>query len=144
MNDLKNILRDIGYFGVGAAAVILEVGGKAVKCLVKKGENTLRENQDTVDDLKRKAKDLGDKVKDAVEKATKPEEPTVEEPIVEEPVVDEPIAEAPIVEEPIAEASECLCEPKCDEPARPVAPDVIYHPSEPVPEEAEDENSING
>lgn len=139
MNDLKNILRDIGYFGVGAAAVILEVGGKAVKRLVEKGEKTLRENQDTVDDLKRKAKDLGDKVKDAVEKATKPEEPTVEEPIVEEPTVEEPI-----VEEPIAEASECPCEPKCDEPDRPVAPDVIYHTSEPVPEEAEDENSING
>ena len=38
MSDLKNFLRDIGYFGVGAAAAIIEVGGKAVKCLVRKGE----------------------------------------------------------------------------------------------------------
>ena len=79
MNDLKDILRDIGYFGVGAAAVILEAGGKAVKALVDKGEKTLRENQDTVDDLKRKARDLGGKVKSAVEKAAaKPETPPVD------------------------------------------------------------------
>ena len=38
----------------------------------RKGEKTLRDNQDTVDDLKRKAKDLGDKVKASMEKA-KPE-----------------------------------------------------------------------
>ena len=31
MSDLKNILKDIGYFGVGAAAIILEAGGKAIK-----------------------------------------------------------------------------------------------------------------
>ena len=67
MSDMKNILRDIGYFGVGAAAVIIEAGAKAGKALIRKGEKTLRDNQDTVDDLKRKARDLGEKVKASME-----------------------------------------------------------------------------
>lgn len=125
MSDMKNFLRDVGYFGVGAAAVLVETGAKAVKALVRKGEKTMRDNQDTVDEIKRRAKEAGERIKDAVERATAqpeesaedgpvapdafyhtdepvpPEEPTVEEPAVDEPVVEEPVDQAP--EAPIEE-----------------------------------------
>lgn len=122
MSDLKNILRDIGYFGVGAAAVILEAGGKAVKSLVRKGEKVLTDNQDTVDELKEKAKAAGERIKAAVKDLTEKPEPTVEAT---------PAAEEPTVEEPIV-------------------PDAIYRSGEPVETEeapAEDESpeeTING
>ena len=127
MSDLKNILRDIGYFGVGAAAVILEAGGKAVKSLVRKGEKVLTDNQDTVDELKEKAKAAGERIKAAVKDLTEKPEPTVEAtPAAEEPVVDEPAVEELVV------------------------PDAIYRSGEPVETEeapAEDESpeeTING
>lgn len=137
MSDLKNILKDIGYFGVGAAAVILEAGGKAVKCLVRKGAKIIEENQDTVDEMKQKAKEAGEKIKEAVQDLNKKDEaPEVEEiPEVDEPTVDEPAVDEPVVEEPIAD--------------EPVTPDVIYRTEEPeAPAEAEDEpkpeETING
>ena len=137
MSDLKNILRDIGYFGVGAAAVILEAGGKAVKSLVRKGEKVLTDNQDTVDELKEKAKAAGERIKAAVKDLTEKPEPTVEAtPAAEEPVVDEPAVEEPIVDEPAVEEL--------------VVPDAIYRSGEPVETEeapAEDESpeeTING
>lgn len=108
MSDLKNFLRDVGYFGVGAAAVIVEAGGKAVKALVCKGENVLRENQDTVDEMKEKAREAGKRIKEAVKDLTAKPEPTVEaDPEVE------------------TSAEECA----------PVSPDAIYHTDEPAPEE---------
>lgn len=132
MSDLKNILRDIGYFGVGAAAVILEAGGKAVKSLVRKGEKVLTDNQDTVDELKEKAKAAGERIKAAVKDLTEKPEPTVEAtPVAEEPVVDEPTVEEPTVEEP-------------------VVPDAIYRSGEPVEageapaEDESPEETING
>ena len=126
MSDMKDFLRDVGYFGVGAAAVVVEAGGKVVKALVKKGKKTLEDNQETVDEIKRQARKAGERIKDAVDRATSaPEEPPVEdgpvapdaiyhtdepvpmeEPIVEEPAVEEPIVEAPIVEEPTVEEPE--------------------------------------
>ena len=141
MSDLKNILKDIGYFGVGAAAVILEAGGKAVKCLVRKGAKIIEENQDTVDEMKQKAKEAGDKIKEAVQDLNKKDEapevediPEVETPEADEPTVDDPAVDDPVVEEPIAD--------------EPVTPDVIYRTEEPVSEDAEDEpkpeETING
>lgn len=122
MSDMKNFLRDAGYFAVGAAAVLVEVGGKAVKCLVRKGEKTLRENQDTVDDLKCKAKKAGEKIKEAVQDLNKKDEAPEEEiPVVEVPEVDPPVAEAPEVDIPAAEA--------------PVMPDAIYRTEVPAPQE---------
>lgn len=129
MSDLKNILRDVGYFSVGAAAMLVEAGGKAVKCLVRKGEATLRDNQDTVDELKRKAKDLGEKAKAAMEKAAKPEK----SPVDASQLTPEARAELrrQLDEADAACGADAACE-SCDsceeaEPARPVAPDVIYH-----------------
>lgn len=143
MSNMKSILRDIGYLGVGAAAVILEAGAKAGKALIRKGEKTLRENQDTVDDLKRKAKDLGDKMKAAMEKPAKPETPPVDaaamSPEEREALrrqLDEADAacEAPVCEEPVCE------EPVCEEPVckEPIVPDAIYHTDDPAPETEDD------
>lgn len=120
MSDLKDFFRDFGYFSVGAAAVIIETGSKAVNALVKKGKKTLSDNQDTVDEIKRKAKAAGERLKDAVEKATSaPEddpttpdaiyhtdEPIPEEPEVVEPEVAEPVIEVPEVTEPVTEDPE--------------------------------------
>ena len=133
MSDLKNILKDIGYFGVGAAAVILEAGGKAVKCLVRKGAKIIEENQDTVDEMKQKAKEAGEKIKEAVQDLNKKDE--VEAPEVETPEVDEPAVDSPVVDEPLAD--------------EPVVPDAIYRTEEPdTPADAEDEpkpeETING
>ena len=138
MSDWKNILKDIGYFGVGAAAVVLEAGGKAVKCLVRKGEKILSENQDTVDEMKQKAKEAGEKIKEAVQDLTQKDEAA--------PVVDEPAVDAPIVDEPTVD------EPAVDEP---VTPDAIYRTEEPAPadeaeapadaeEEIKPEDTVNG
>ena len=149
MNDIKNILRDVGYFGVGAAAVILEAGGKVVKSLVRKGEKTLQDNQDTVEDLKRKARDLGAKVKEAVEKATAPSETPVDdaaeapaEPCCEaeapcdtcaEEVVPVYQAEAPCEGDAPCQSDEACSEdvPVVEEPAVP----VVEEPAPPVVEE---------
>lgn len=127
MSDLKDFFRDLGYFGVGAAALLVETGSKAVNALVKKGKKTLEDNQETVDEIKRKAAQAGERIKDALEKATSaPEEPSVEEgpvtpdavyrtdePVPEEPIVAEPEVEEPTVEAPIVE------EPTVEEPQKP-------------------------
>ena len=133
MNDMKNFLRDVGYFGIGAAAVLVEAGGKVVKSLVRKGEKVLTDNQDTVDDLKEKAKQAGERIKAAVQELSKKEEipeadiPEAEMAEVESPEIEVPEAEIPEVEVPEVEsvsASEA-----------PVVPDVIYRTDEPVPAE---------
>lgn len=157
MNDMKNILRDIGYLGVGAAAVIIEAGAKAGKALIRKGEKTLRENQDTVDSLKRKAKDLGDKMKDAVEKASartdaacEPDAPvdpsalTPEERAELRRQLDEADAacgaDAACDCEAVCECETCECEESAE---RPVTPDVIYHAETPAEPESP-ETTPNG
>lgn len=116
MSDLKNILRDVGYFSVGAAAVILEAGGKAVKCLVRKGEKVLSENQDTVDEIKRKAKEAGERIKEAARDLSAKEEAPVEEapaePVAPDAIyrTDEPAPVEESVEEIIEEAAEDVAE----------------------------------
>ena len=147
MSNMKNILRDIGYLGVGAAAVLIEAGAKAGKALIRKGEKTLRENQETVDDLKRKAKDLGDKVKASMEKA-KADTPPVDAAAMtpeEREALRRQLDEADAAchcDEPCVCGEDCTCEapaepvvPKVEEP---IIPDAIYHTDEPAPE-SEDE-----
>lgn len=145
MSKLKDILRDAGYCTVGAAAVIVEGGSKAVKCLVRKGEKTLRENQDTVDDLKRRVKDLGDKARESIEKATaKPEKP----PVDAFQLSPEARAELrrQLDEADAAREADAACEVDAacetnetcnvdEAESRPVAPDVIYHTDAPIPED---------
>ena len=156
MSKIKSILRDVGYCSIGAAAVIVEAGSKAVQALIRKGEKTLQDNQDTVEDIKRRARDLGEKAKAAVQKPARPEAPQVDAAQLSpearaelrrqldeadaacktaEPVADE-------VREPDEPVADTVCEP--DEPElRPVAPDVIYHTAEPAPEE-DPETTPNG
>ena len=135
MSDMKSILRDIGYFGVGAAAVIIEAGAKAGKALIRKGEKTLRDNQDTVDDLKRKAKELGDKVKTSMEKA-KPENPPVDAAAM---TPEEREALRRQLDEADA-ACEIPAEPVVPDVAEPVVPDVVYRADEPAPDTDDDPN----
>lgn len=123
MSNFKDFLRDAGYLGIGAVAAVAEAGSKAVKALVSKGEQTLRDNQDTVDEIKRKAKELGDKVKTTVEKATKSD--------------DAPMDAASMTPEERAELRRQLDEAD-QAAAQPVEADAIYRTEEPVPEEETD------
>ena len=112
MSDLKDFIRDLGYFGVGAAAVLVETGAKGVKALVRKGKKTLSDNQDTVDEFKRKAKEAGERIKTAVDNlSAKEEEYATEIPVEEESPADTEPQEGPVV------------------------PDAIYHTDEPIPTE---------
>ncbi len=125
MSDLKKFLQDVGYFGVGAAAVLADAGGKAIKALVRKGEETLRDNQDTVDEIRRKAREFGEKVKDAAQKAAEKPESA-------------PVDAASMTPEERAELRRQLDEAD----AQPVAPDAVYRTEEPAPaEESADEEA---
>lgn len=132
MSDVKDFLRDVGYFSVGAAKVIVEAGGKAVKALVSKGEKTLRENQDTVDDLKRKAKDAGEKIKDAAQKVVAKPKAASENGAA-------PVDASAMSAEERAELRRQLDEADANN-AQPTAPDAIYHTEEPAPAEAPEED----
>lgn len=142
MSDLKNILRDVGYFGIGAAAVVVEAGGKVVKSLVRKGEKVLHDNQDTVDEIKEKAKEAGERIKAAVKELSKKEELTEEDiPVVEIPEVEAPEIEIPEVEAPEAENVPAV--------EVPVVPEPIYRAEDPeapanADEELKPEETING
>ena len=134
MNNMKDFLRDFGYFGVGAAALVVETGVKAVNALVKKGKKTLRDNQDTVDEIKRKAKEAGQRIKDAVDRATSaPEDASSDDAPVAPDVIyhtDEPIPpEAPVPEEPTVEPIEC---PDVPTPEEPAMTDVPEDPEETI------------
>ncbi len=56
--NLKHFVRDAAYLCLGTAAVIVEKGGKVGSALIRKGAQTWHDNQDTVDEVKRRAKDL--------------------------------------------------------------------------------------
>ena len=118
--NLKHIIRDIGYFGVGAAAVLVEAGGKAAKALVRKGAQTLQDNQDTVDDLKRRAQELCSKAKEHFESA--PEAPAQE--VDAHQLTPEQRAELRRQLDEADQANEA--------DAQPVAPDVIYQAGAPI------------
>lgn len=152
MSKLNSILRDVGYASVGAAAALVEGGGKIAKTLVRKGEKTLHDNQDTVDDLKRRVHDLSDKAKSAAKKVVSQSDPTMdasrmtaEERAELRRQLDEAdqAAEATVVECEATEAEDDQAEddaPAEDAADRPAAPDVIYHAA---PDE-HPEDSANG
>lgn len=141
MSDVKKVLRDIGYFGVGTAAALVEAGGKAVKALVRKGEKTLSENQDAVDDLKRKAKDVGEKLKDAAQKmVAKPEAAPEEASPVDAMSAEERAELRRQLDEADAAAQAAESQdPAEEETAAPDAPDAVYRTEEPAQTESADE-----
>ncbi len=156
MSDIKDFLRKAGYFGVGAAAYIVEAGGKAIKCLVRKGETTLRDNQDTVDEIKRKAKELGEKVKDAAEKAADKAAEKAAERKAAEAAAEAAAAADDAEPTEAAEDAEPIEQPAEDAPvsepaeveSQPVVPDAIYRTAEAAADPEEDdprpENTANG
>lgn len=153
--NLKHIIRDIGYFGVGAAAVLVEAGGKAAKALVRKGEKTLQDHQDTVDDLKRRAQELCEKARERFEASS--EEPAApgmdatrmspEERAELRRQLDEadaaghqPVApDAVYREDPSVTAEAAAME---DEPQA-TAPDVIYHAGPTVSAAAQEDEPVD-
>ena len=154
MDKLKSILRDVGYCTVGIAAVIVEAGTKTAQALVRKGEATLRENQDTVEDLKRRAKELGDKFKDSFEKpaASEPGFDTsrmsAEERAELRRQLDEADAACTACDS-AATDGETEAEADDETASQPVAPDAIYHAGEPVEpisadSEEDPEEGVNG
>ncbi len=62
MNELENIVKQVVYGGIGAAATIVEKGGEIARNLVDKGQETYRANQGAVEefgeDIKRRVKDF--------------------------------------------------------------------------------------
>lgn len=62
MNELENLVKNVVYGGIGAAATIVEKSGDIARALVEKGQETIRANQDTVDQLKETAEDLGSRL----------------------------------------------------------------------------------
>lgn len=143
--NLKHIIRDIGYFGLGAAAVLVEAGEKAARSLIRKGQRTWADNQDTVEAVRQKAQELYEKAK---EKMEAPEADPAEDFEIRS-TEDVPTEDAPDAAckydatcEPDADSDpdttcesdadcgpECPCvqEPSVEEPLRPTPPEVIYH-----------------
>ena len=63
MNELENLVKNVVYGGIGAAAALVEKGGDIARALVEKGQETVRANQDKVDQIKDTAEDLKRRVK---------------------------------------------------------------------------------
>ena len=68
MNELENIVKSVVYGGIGAAATIVEKGGDIARALVEKGQETVRANQGTVDQIRDTAEDLKRRVREFCEK----------------------------------------------------------------------------
>ena len=147
MSSVKNFLRDVGYFGVGAAVLLAEAGSKAVNSLVRKGETTLRENQDAVDNLKRKARDLGSKVKTAAEKATrKPAAPVDAASMTPEERAElrRQLDEADAAWEAADSCPDCSEDETCPDCEAPADPAEQADGPEMPAEEDDPENTVNG
>lgn len=68
MNELENLVKNVVYGGIGAAAAIVEKGGDIARALVEKGQETVRNNRDTVDQIRDTAEDLKRRVREFCEK----------------------------------------------------------------------------
>ena len=110
-------------------------------------EETLRENQDTVDDIKRKAKEAGERIKEAAPKvAAKPEEALSEDAAAMDAAAMSPEERAELRRQ-LDEADAAEAAAPAEE--EPVVPDAIYRTAEPAPaeesaEEIKPEDTING
>ena len=68
MKELENLVKNVVYGGIGAAATLVEKGGDIARALVEKGQETVRANQDKVDQIKGTAEDLKRRVKQFCER----------------------------------------------------------------------------
>ena len=63
MNELENLVKSVVYGDIGAAATLVEKGGDLARALVEKGQQTVRDNQATVDQIKETAEELKQRVR---------------------------------------------------------------------------------
>ena len=63
MNELENLVKNVVYGGIGAAATLVEKGSDLARALVEKGQQTVRDNQATVDQIKETAEELKQRVR---------------------------------------------------------------------------------
>ena len=68
MNELENIVKSVVYGGIGAAATLVEKSSHLARSLVEKGQETVRANQDTVDQIRETAEDLKRRVRQFCER----------------------------------------------------------------------------
>lgn len=110
MSELEKILKSVVLGGIGAAAMVVEKSEELAKACVVKGEDTVRQNQDTIDEVKRKAQAVCDAAKKmAGEMAGEIERMTREERDALRRMLDKFDAE-----DAENEACECDCEEACD------------------------------
>lgn len=57
MADLEKMLKDVLLGGVGAVATVVEKGGEVAQKLVEKGRETVRDNREATEELKRRFKE---------------------------------------------------------------------------------------
>lgn len=148
MNELENIVKSVVYGGIGAAATLVEKGGDIARALVEKGQETVRANQDTVDQIRDTAEDLKRRVVEFCEKfmnddvidascLTREQRDELRRQLDEQDELDSEAAascqyDAPAEDEPIGEA-EPVDEPETAAEA-PVSDDdvPVFEPEEPT------------
>jgi len=143
MNELENIVKSVVYGGIGAAATIVEKGGDIARALVEKGQETVRANQGTVDQIRDTAEDLKRRVCEFCEKfmnediidvsgLTAEQRDALRRQLDEQDELDREAAAACQYDEP-SEAEEA---PEAEEPAEaaPLSDDdvPVYEPEEPT------------
>lgn len=135
MNELENIVKSVVYGGIGAAAAIVEKSGDIARALVEKGQETVRANQGTVDQIRDSAEDLKRRVREFCEKfmnddvidtssLTPEQRDALRRQLDEQDELDRQAAEACQAEE-----ADEPCEPS---PEAEPAPDAEEAPAEPL------------
>lgn len=117
MNELENIVKNVVYGGIGAAAALVETAGGLARTLVEKGQEAVQANQDTVDDVKRRLKEFCDRlmcdgVMD-VSKLNADQRAELRRQLDLADEADAAAANAPVTDDDV---------PVCDEPAEPAEP----------------------
>lgn len=62
MAELEKVLKDVVLGSVGAVAAVVEKGGEIARALVEKGQETVSNNQETVDNIRRKVREVCENV----------------------------------------------------------------------------------
>lgn len=136
MSELENIVKSVVYGGIGVAATIVEKGGDIARTLVEKGQETVRANQDTVDQIKGTAEDLKRRVREFCERfmnddvidascLTKEQRDAVRHQLDEQDALDEEAAAACIYDEPAEEDMPTIVVPEAEEPVEKAAPTPV-------------------
>ena len=112
MSELEKILKNVVLGGIGAAATLAEKGGEIAKSFVEKGEETVRQNQDVVDDLKQKAKSACDSMRMTIDVASMTPEERAE--LRRQLDAMDAIDKAAATGEPCECGNSCTCDESCE------------------------------